>query len=38
MDLLPFTEGFGYYPLETTVVTGAYDPGIKGGSASKHGH
>jgi len=34
MDLLPFTEGFGYYPLEIVVATGAFDPGIKGGSGS----
>lgn len=34
MDLLPFTEGFGYYPTEITVGSGAFDPGIKGGSGS----
>ena len=28
MDLLPFTEIFGYYPLEITVASGAFDPGI----------
>jgi len=34
MDLLPFTETFGYPPLEITVASGAFDPGPKGGSAS----
>ena len=34
MDLLPFTETFGYPPLEITVASGAFDPGIKGGSGS----
>jgi phosphate transport system substrate-binding protein len=34
MDLLPFTENFGYYPTEITVATGAFDPGKKGGSGS----
>jgi len=34
MDLLPFTETFGYSPLEITVASGAFDPGIKGGSGS----
>jgi len=34
MDLLPFTENFGYYPTEIIVASGAFDPGIKGGSGS----
>jgi phosphate transport system substrate-binding protein len=34
MDLLPFTENFGYYPTEIVVASGAFDPGIKGGSGS----
>jgi phosphate transport system substrate-binding protein len=34
MDLLPFTEIFGYYPTEIMVASGAFDPGIKGGSGS----
>jgi phosphate transport system substrate-binding protein len=34
MDLLPFTENFGYYPTEITVASGAFDPGKKGGSGS----
>ncbi len=34
MDLLPFTENFGYYPTEISVATGAFDPGKKGGSGS----
>jgi phosphate transport system substrate-binding protein len=27
MDLLPFTEQFGYYPTEITVASGAFNPG-----------
>ena len=34
MDLLPFTETFGYEPLQIMVASGAFDPGIKGGSGS----
>src|SRR5258708_5057613 len=34
MDLLPFTETFGYPPLPITVASGAFDPGAKGGSGS----
>lgn len=34
MDLLPFTEAFGYYPTGIIVASGAWDPGKKGGSAS----
>jgi phosphate transport system substrate-binding protein len=34
MDLLPFTENFGYYPTEIVAATGAFDPGKKGGSGS----
>jgi|SRR5215813_2215531 len=34
MDLLPFTEIFGFYPTEIVVASGAFDPGIKGGSGS----
>jgi phosphate transport system substrate-binding protein len=34
MDLLPFTENFGYYPTEIEAATGAFDPGKKGGSGS----
>ena len=34
MDLLPFTETFGYAPLQITVASGAFDPGPKGGSGS----
>lgn len=34
MDLLPFTENFGYYPTEIVVASGAFDPGKKGGSGS----